>query len=485
MAGLVLAAAGISLAATGIIVLARPDRSITLLVYLPGIVIVEALFGVGGGVAAVLLSVAGSAWTRMQFLQDPLRNPMGFYATWEEELILLVVGLFVVALMEMRRRSGARMASGAHQLAALLENIGDAVIVFDREMRVASMNPAAHAMLDRPGETVVGESAEALRGRFGFIPVSGAEPVPLETAVAQGVPVHEQGTIVDFERNRRIHVMVSMAPLRGAGKEIEGALIMLTDVTTLKELQLRTLEDARHAAVAQMASGLSHDFNHVLDIVRRAVAVLELRADADPAERRKYLEMIDRAAVDGSAIVRRLRDYLAGGGPKAAAVDLREVAHEAVELTRPLWRERPGLEVLEDLHSVPAVQGSADDLRRVLTNLLFNAIEALSAGGGRITVHTGLGDGAKPDVVAWVEDDGPGIPPDVRARLFTPYFTTKSRGLGMGLFGAQRIALAHGGSLRFSRIADKASRFTLALPREAGPASAAAGPHEAGAGVKS
>lgn len=464
----VLAAAAISLAATVLILLIQPDTTVTLLVYLPGIAIVEALFGFGGGIAAVLLSVAGSGYIRMQFLNNPLFSPAGFYATWDEELVLLLVGLFVVALMETSRRRGERVASGAQQLAALVENVADAVIIFDRNYRVVSLNPAARAM-SQPNENLIGASAAELRLRFGFIPDSGGQPPLLEDAVQAGAAVHDQGTVVDFRTNRRIHVLSSLAPLRNTRGEPDGAMVMLTDITRLKDLQARALDDARHRAVSQMAASLSHDFNHVLDIVRRAVAVLDLQENAPKEERRKYRRMIDGAALDGSALVRQLRNYLADGTGPCESVDLREVVHSAVELTRPLWRDRPGLEVVEDLQAVPRVSGNANDLRRVVTNLIFNAVEALTqapSGGGRITIHTEATapDRGKPGaVLAWIEDNGPGIAAEDQARIFTPYFTTKSQGLGMGLFGAQRIALAHGGSLAFNSTA-RGTRFTLSIP---------------------
>ena len=466
--GVGVAAVSISLAATGILILLRPDQAITLLVYLPGIAIVEALFGLWGGVAAVLLSVAGSATIRTWFLANPLQAPVGFYATWEEEIILLVVGLFVVALMELRRRSGARAATGAHQLAAVLENVADAVVVFDRRLRVASMNPAARAMFNRPGGPITGFTVEQLRQRFSFTSERGAPAAELEDAFREGQPIHEEGTVLDRDDNRRIHVLLSAAPWRNADNRIEGMLVMLTDVTTLKEMQVRALDNARHLALAQMISGLTHDFNHVLDIVRRANAVLTLQENAAVEERRKYRDMIDRAARDGGAIIRRLRDYLAGGTDVTGQVDLAAAAREAVALTRPLWGTRPEVEMIEAIEPVPLVRGNLDDLRRVLTNLIFNAIEAIDARDGldpprgRVTVRTAAAPGV---VTASVEDNGAGIPLAVQKRLFQPHVTTKPRGMGVGLFGAQKIVLAHGGKLEFTSTPGQGTCFTVELPR--------------------
>ncbi len=459
-----MAAIGISFAATILLVFFQADRAITTLVYLPGIALVEALFGFWPGVTAVFLSVLGSAAYRIWFL--PLQIPAvhrSVYRTWEEELILLAVGLFVVALMEGRRRSGARAALNAGQLAAILEHSADAVIIFNRDFRVASMNPAAYALLNRPGETLVGQTATGLRERFQFVTEPELMDLTLEDAMRAGQPVRARGSILDVTHQRRLQVLMSAIPWHDGRHRLAGAVILLTDLTALTDLRQRAIVDARHLAVAQMFSGLSHDFNHVLDIIRRAVAVLELQENAPAAERRKYREMIERAAREGGVIVRRLRDYLAGGG-QPGPVDLAAIAHDAVELTRPLWRSRPGLEVVETLQPTPLVEGSAADLQRVLVNLIFNAIEAVGAAPGRITIHTERVSGAPPGARAWIEDTGPGIPETSRAHLFEPYFTTKPHGMGLGLFGAQRIALAHGGSLRYVDTAGHGARFVLDLP---------------------
>ncbi|MGH9394320.1 MAG: ATP-binding protein [Terriglobales bacterium] len=473
-----LAAVGISFAATIILVLAEPDRAITLLIYLPGIVIVDGLFGLWAGVFSVVLSVAGSASYRIWYFPSQVQVPrVTFYSTWEAELILLLVGFFVVVLMELRGRSGARAAVGAHQLAAVLDHVGDAVLIFDRGMELVSMNPAAHQLLHQPGQTLVGQSAQSLRQRFDFISERTTASLPtLEEVTRAGLTTHEEGTVIDREQDRRTHVQITSTPWRNADDEIEGAIVVLTDVTALQDMQMRALDNARHVAVAEMISGLSHDFNHVLDIVRRGIAVLDVLESAPAPERRKYREMIDKAALDGGQIIRRLRDYLAGGPGPATAVDLVEVARAAVALTRPLWRSRTALEVVEDFEPVPLVQGSANDLQRVLVNLIFNAVEALGTGPGRITIRTRARPGTPPVACAEVEDTGPGVTPEAQETLFQAYRTTKPHGMGLGLFGASKIARAHRGSLRFEPAAVQGARFVLELPARAQPKTPASAP---------
>ncbi|MGH9486372.1 MAG: ATP-binding protein [Terriglobales bacterium] len=462
--GVAWAVIGLSLAATAILIWVHPNRSITLLVYLPGIVISEALFGAWAGLASVLLSVAGSSVYRIWLFPAETRLFAPTPAeTGAAELILLLVGLFLLWLMEQRRHSGRQAVSGARQMAAVMDNISDAVVMFGPDFRVTSMNTATHAMLDRPGETLVGEHAEDLAQRFQFTS-STAAPVPapttLEAASRAGIAIHQQGAILDVGRNRRIQVLIHAIPWLGAGGRLEGAVVVITDLTAIKDLQSRLLDNARLAGAGKIFAGLSHDFNHVLDIIRRALAVLELHENAPAAERRRYREMIDRAAVDGAQIVRRMRDSITGGGERTA-VDLSQVAREAIELTRPLWRSRTGLEIVSELQPVPTVAGHYHDLQRVLVNLLFNAIEAVGAASGRITVHT---EADQHHVRAWVEDTGPGVAAELRLRLFEAYATTKPQGMGLGLFSAAEIARIHGGTLSLASPPGRPARFLLELP---------------------
>lgn len=456
------AALSMALAASSVLLLAHGDREISLLIYLPGITLIDYLFGLTGGISTVIFSVFGSVWYRVAILNVPLvRSGESFVSTWEEEFILLAVGLFVIWLMEMRRRSGEAAASRRVEISLLLQNMADAALIFDRDARLISMNPAAQTLLGRSPQELLGRPVDQLARIFHVEQSEKAPTNSIHDAIRHGKVTRLERRLFDPERNRHIEVMGSAVPLRDVHHTILGAMLLLTDVTDLKMLQARMVDNARHLAIAQMVAGLTHDFNNILGIIRRAVTLIEMKENDPVEERRKYIEMIQRAVLNGTETIARLREYLSGGTGVMQMTDLNVIAREAVELTRPLWKVRPNVQVEEDLHPVPPVRGNPVDLRRVITNLIFNAVEALGEQGGRVTVQTEA-EGAV--VRCSVEDTGPGIPLELQARLFQPYFTTKASGTGLGLFGAQKIVLAHGGNLTFYSEVGRGTRFNIELP---------------------
>jgi signal transduction histidine kinase len=161
----------------------------------------------------------------------------------------------------------------------------------------------------------------------------------------------------------------------------------------------------------------------------------------------------------GAEIIARVREYLRTGSGALSKVDMRQVMQEAVELTKPLW-QKANVSLVSQLQAVPKARANQADLRRVFTNLIINAIEAMPR-GGQITLSCELrGD----QVIASITDTGVGIPPEQQKRIFFPYFTTKERGTGLGLSGAQKILLAQGGNISFHSQVGQGTTFTVSLP---------------------
>src|SRR5205085_3936260 len=139
-----------------------------------------------------------------------------------------------------------------------------------------------------------------------------------------------------------------------------GAFVVLRDITEVIQLQRRLNESERHKAVGQMAAGLAHDFNNVLDTIDKAAAVIEMRREATTEQRKNYVGLIHNAVRRGAEITGRLRQYLREGTHESSPVRVDELVRDAVELTRPLWEETR-IAMHTQINNVPLVRASSSD----------------------------------------------------------------------------------------------------------------------------
>src|SRR6185369_2948204 len=193
--------------------------------------------------------------------------------------------------------------------------------------------------------------------------------------------------------------------------------------------------------------------------ISQAVAVLEMTPTRTAEERKVFLDMIQNAVRRGAEVISRIRDYLRSGTSAIGEVDVCALLNDSIELTRPMW-QAAGVTVHRDLKRTRLIRGNSADLRRVFTNLIINSLQAMPK-GGHITFGCEDDDRA---VHAWVRDTGLGIAPEVRRRIFDPYFTTKAGGTGLGLSGAQKILLELGGNITFQSEQGKGTQFDLYFP---------------------
>jgi GAF domain-containing protein/CheY-like chemotaxis protein len=221
-------------------------------------------------------------------------------------------------------------------------------------------------------------------------------------------------------------------------------------------------------ALGEMASGVAHDFNNLLASVLGRAQLL-LRRVQEP-QLRQWLQVIERAALDGAQTVRRLQEFTRiRRDQPLVPLDINQVVRDSLEITQSRWKEEPTsrgivLEVRTRLGQVPAVVGDAAELREAMTNLILNAVDAMPD-GGTLTLTTALVDDR---IEVTVADSGVGMPAEVREKIFDPFFTTKGpQGTGLGLSMTYGIVSRHGGSIVVESEAGRGSTFRLAFPRGA------------------
>jgi GAF domain-containing protein len=239
----------------------------------------------------------------------------------------------------------------------------------------------------------------------------------------------------------------------------------------LKTAQEHLVQTEKLRALGEMASGVAHDFNNILAAILGRVQLI-LNSTEEPTMRR-WLQVIERAAMDGAQTVRQIQEFTRiRRDQPAETVDLNQVVRDAVEMTQTRWRDETqsrGLEVrmVTNLEPVPAVDGHPAELRQVLTNLILNAVDALPR-GGTITIGTRSAGAA---VEVSVADTGTGMSDEVRRRIFEPFFSTKGpKGTGLGLAMVYGIVARHGGLVGVESREGAGSTLTIRLPLGAGRA---------------
>jgi signal transduction histidine kinase len=272
----------------------------------------------------------------------------------------------------------------------------------------------------------------------------------------------------------RAELTLAQAVGQQVGKFIQNAQLY----EQLDRSRQRSVQVERLRAVGEMAAGVAHDFNNVLAIILgRAELVL---GTTSAPELRRPLGIIVKAALEGARTVRRIEEFTRRSPRRSREpVDLLAVVRDVVEMTRARWHDQAEARgthysVIVDDTAAPPVLGDAADLREALTNLVFNALDAMPH-GGRLTLRA-VPDGKR--VRCDVEDTGVGIPAELRERVFEPFFSTKTeKGSGLGLSIVYGIITRLGGEIAVESTPRVGSVFRLWLPMaDEGSGASSAGP---------
>jgi len=242
-------------------------------------------------------------------------------------------------------------------------------------------------------------------------------------------------------------------------------MVFMSDITERKLAQARAARSDKLRALGELAAGVAHNLNNSLTVIQGRAQLLLMRSNGD-AGNKKSLEVITQAVGDCSQTLRRLLDFSRRDATRhAMPLDLSELITSSVEIARPKWQassaERTGtIEVRIDAKPAFALGDSAE-LREVVLNLIFNAVDAMPQGG---TIDAGTRVEGK-TARFWIADTGTGMPAEVIARIFEPFYTTKGeRGTGLGLSASHGIIEQHSGDINVISEPGKGTRFEVILP---------------------
>ena len=247
-------------------------------------------------------------------------------------------------------------------------------------------------------------------------------------------------------------------------------------LATLRDAQEQVVQQERLRALGEMASGVAHDLNNALAPVVGFSELLLMRAGAlDNREQLlSYLRLISEGAASAAAVVARLRQFYRphDAHEQLTPVDLPALVERTIALTQPKWRDQAQaagktIRIETDLRPVPAVAGAESELRDLLTNLIFNAVDAIpahTAGAPEAVIALRTRTEAD-EVVLEVSDTGAGMSEEVRRRCLEPFFTTKGElGTGLGLSTVHGTLRRHGGALEIESQPGAGTSFRILLP---------------------
>ncbi|MEZ5065384.1 MAG: tetratricopeptide repeat protein [bacterium] len=243
-------------------------------------------------------------------------------------------------------------------------------------------------------------------------------------------------------------------------------LVTVRDTTESRMLEEARLREGKLESLGIMAGGIAHDFNNALAGI---IGHVSLARDGNPAERERLLSLAEAAASGARRLTGQLLAFAKGGEPVRRVANVGRLLRESVELATAGSKLQTVLEVPEDLWAA-----SLDEAQfgQVVSNLVINAEQATGE-EGRLVIRASnfrgdpqTGEAASGERFVRIEfaDNGCGVSPDVRERLFDPYFTTKSQGSGLGLATAHTICVRHGGALTLGPSSGPGASFSVFLP---------------------
>jgi two-component system, LuxR family, sensor kinase FixL len=428
------------------------DEQATYLLFVPAVLVASALGGFGPGFVATILS----AWLGANVSVNGMSQA-------EFTMALAFCGIGIgMAWLGGRVQKSRRQADITNQdlsareahLKSILDTIPDAMVVIDERGIMRSFSSAAERLFGYAAEEVIGQNVKMLmpspyrEGHDGYIERY------LSTGERRIIGV---GRVVVGERKdgSTFPMELAVGEMRSNDRRFfTGFVRDLTErqktETRLQELQSELVHISRLTAMGEMASTLAHELNQPLAAITNYLKGSKRLLEAnDPASAAMIRDAVDKAgeqALRAGQIIRRLRDFVSRGESEKKVESLPKLIEEASALALVGAKEQ-GIRVRIDLdRRLDLVLVDKVQIQQVLLNLIRNAIDAMAGGKNRnLTIWTQGVEGRM--VRVSVADTGSGIPPEMSVRLFQPFITTKSDGMGVGLSISKTIVETHGGRI--------------------------------------
>jgi two-component system sensor histidine kinase HydH len=368
--------------------------------------------------------------------------------------VLFIIGsagiyfVFVVQNAYLVRRTLDEMRTYTRNV---LESMANGLITVDRSLCVATFNPTALEIMGKTKEDVAGR------------PIS--ELLPLENEIkkvlSDSESILEKEVKITSERKGKDFLFLSVSPLKEPDSHIaRGAVIILRDVTMIRELEQKVILSEKFAALGRLSAGVAHEIRNPLNSIRGFIQYFQKKLSLEEEDYR-YTDLM---ITEVDRLNRVISKLLAFSKPREPRLSIRSPYEILDHCIRVIEREAQGegLELIRTTcaDEMPLVLMDTDQITQVFLNILINAVEATPK-GGKIFVKCEMDEPGRLRIA--VEDTGEGIPKENIDKLFDPFFSTKKKGTGLGLAIVKSIIEAHDGEIDVESEPGRGTRFIITL----------------------
>jgi signal transduction histidine kinase/HAMP domain-containing protein len=336
----------------------------------------------------------------------------------------------------------------------LLERLEEAVLLFDHNDRLIMAGRAAESILDRGRWELIGRTLEEL-----FPPSTDLGSV-VQGAVQFRKSLKDHPLTLERDGQAIMRLLVNVEVLEAfPSHERLGTLVTLRDAETRRQIESQLDISTRLAAISRLTGGVAHEIKNPLNAIALHLEVLKARLAEEEPEIEQEIEIISSEITRLDRVVKTFLDFNRPVDLRLSNVDLGQLATEVTTLVQPEAKKQ-NVAVAVEAEPEVFTRADRDLLKQAVLNVVANGVESMKQ-GGEVKIHIQrIGE----DSVVVISDQGSGIPPEIREKIFNLYFTTKGKGSGIGLAMTFRIVQLHNGTIDFASESGKGTTFWLRFP---------------------
>ena len=342
------------------------------------------------------------------------------------------------------------MAESENFYRNIFASLVDGILIISADLRVTKVNQAAEEIFQRSRSSFEGEPLSKL------FPDQPNIIKKARQSITEGISFHHvEGIGYNKSNNGRFPVNLTFSPLIKDDLEITAGVILIQDTSLLKELQENSQQTEHLSTLSTLTAGMAHEIRNPLSGIRGSAQLL--LKDLKNNGQREYMEIVIEEVDRINRLVKKMMDLTRPALNDFKPTNIHQVLEEILVLEKGSLEMKEGAFVQVYDPSIPTIKANKDELKQVFLNLVKNAVEA-SPKGGRVRISTQYNtdytfrkkqDTLSPhNIVVKITDSGLGMTKTTMKKLFTPFFTTKKRGTGLGMAVSLKIVENHHGKIK-------------------------------------